>query len=377
MPEVINSLSGDQASQLSAFAAKLRESAQKAQPPVEQPASTPVEPKSVVSDPGPEEPSQPVAEAEVPKVVTQETPPVEVEVPWDAEINVDPVPTTPTVDFEKLGSALKLEGVKSESDLVTKINEYKTKLQEFESQKAATLEGLPDELKEVLDLAKQGGDWKSYMGASAVNWKNVDPVALFENELSRLPQYRNPDGSINQDALDSALDAIPEASKSYEGSRIIQQKIAEQNYHKTQQIQQARIRKDESDKALAHATKKLGDLLPFEEYGIKFDSKHSDYLFNGIANGQLLQKHFLNDQGQYDMSKVTKTIALAEYGQKMIKYQADKAKVAGKKELLQQTQNVQLDAPRRSAAPDAGSEKTLSPAEKFKKYIDSQKSVGL
>ncbi len=372
--EVQNSLSGDTQSGLREFAANLRAKAEAAQQPqnVEQPAPTPVEPTKV-SDPGPEAPSQPVAEAEVPKEVPKETP-VEVEVPWDAEINVDPIPTTQIVDFEKLGSALKLEGVKSESDLVTKINEYKTKLQEFETQKAATFEGLPDELKEVLDLAKKGGDWKSYMGASTVNWNKVDPEQLWENELSTF--YRKADGSFDQEGYESALDATPKSVKLMEGSRIIQQRVAEQQQFKNQQINQARIRKEESDKALAQATRKLGELLPFEEYGIKFESKHSDYLFNGISNGALLQKHFLTDNGQYDMKKVARTIALAEYGDKMIKHQAEKAKIAGKKEILHTTQNVQLDGSRRSAAPDAGSEKQLTPSEKMAKYMESQKRVG-
>lgn len=377
MPEVINSLSGDQSSQLAEFAAKLRARAE--QPIVEQPASTSVETTQASSAPVPEVQSLPVADANA----TKEDPKPEVptateavELPeWDAEIKTDPTPTAPTVDFEKLGSALKLEGIKSESDLVTKVNEYKTKLQELESQKAATFEGLPEELKEVLDLAKQGGDWKSYMGASTVNWKNVDPVQLFERELAM--HFRNTDGSLDEERYLSALDATPEATKLMEGSRIIQQRIFEQQQFKNRQIEQARIRKQEADQALAQATRKLGDLLPFEEYGIKFDSKHSDYLFNGISNGQLLQKHFLTDNGQYDMKKVARTIALAEYGDKMIRYQAEKAKIAGKKELLQQTQNVQLDSTKRSAAPDAGSEKQMSVAEKMQKFMESKKSVGL
>jgi hypothetical protein len=350
---------------------------------VEQTAVT-VEPTEV-SNPGTEELKQPVVVAETPKEqpkvetipeTTKEVP-VQVEKPWDAEDSNEQI-TTPTTsyDFSKLGSALKLPEVKSEADVVTKFNELQTKLQEFETKKAATFEGVPDELKEVINLAKEGVDWKSYLGASTVDWSKYHPADVYEAEFAKLPNFRNPDGTLNQQALDDALDAVPEAQKAFEGQKIIQQRLFEQNQFKQQQIAQARLRKEQSDRALLEATKNLSQLLPEDRYGIKFEPKHSDYLFKGISDGSLLQKHFLNDQGQYDMKKVTETIAKAEWGEKMIKYHADKAKVSTKKEVLNQTQNVQLDTPRTSVAPDDASKVQKSASEKMKAWQESLSKRG-
>jgi hypothetical protein len=347
---------------------------------VEQPAS-PVEPK-VISDPGTEVVKQSETVADVPKEQPKAEVPVaekalEVPIAWDAESSEEQAKTeTPTFDFSKLGSALKLEGVKSESDLVAKFSELQTKLQTEETKKAATFEGIPDDLKEVIDLAKNGGDWKSYMGASAVDWSKEHPLDIYEYEFSKLPHFRNPDGTINQQAIDDALDAIPEGQKMYEGSQIINQRIQQQQQLKNQQVQQARLRKEQNDKALIEATKNLSEILPESQYGVKFEAKHSDYLFKGISSGELLQKHFLADNGQYDMKKVAKTIALAEYGDKMIKFQAEKAKVAAKKEILNTTQNVQLETPRTSVAPDDASTKQLSAADRMKKFVETQRGVG-
>jgi hypothetical protein len=310
-----------------------------------------------------------------PTTAVEET--VAVDKPWDADDSTEPsTVNAPTIDYSKLGSALKLEGIKSESDIVSKFNELQTKLQEVESKKAATLEGLPDELKEVIDLAKSGVDWRSYLGASTVDWKKVDPIDLFESEFEKSPHYRNPDGTINQDLLNTDLDSIPDAQKAFEGNRMINQKLNEQQYLKNQQAEQARVRKEQSDRALIEATKSLSEILPESQFGVKFEAKHSDYLFKGISSGELLQKHFMSPNGGYDMKKVARTIALAEYGDKMIKFQAEKAKVSAKKEILSSTQNVQLESSKTSVAPDDGSEAKVSITDKFTKFMNAQKGVG-
>ncbi len=358
----------------------------KAQAPAveQQVAPVSVEP-TVVSNTGTEEVKQPAVVTdppkEQPKVETPiaETPtePVIEDKPWDATDSIEPVvPVTQTYDFTKLGSALKLEGIKSESDIVSKFNELQTKLQEVEAKKEATFEGIPAELKEVIDLAKSGVDWKSYAGISTVDWSKVNPIDLFENEFSRLPQFRNPDGTINEQLLNDQLDAIPDGQKTYEGSRIIQQRLAEEQQAKQRLESQARYRKEQSDKALIEATKNLPEILPESQYGIKFEPKHADHLFKGISSGELINKHLLAPDGSYDMKKIAKTFALAEYGEQMIKYHANKAKVAAKKEILQTTQNVQLDTPGTSVAPDGQDSKKLSAADRYKKFLEQQHSVG-
>ncbi len=352
----------------------------KAAAPIEQQvAPVSVEP-TVVSNTGTEEVKQPAVVTdppkEQPKAEPTQTTEVEVETPWDATDSIEPVtPITQTFDFSKLGSALKLEGIKSESDIVSKFNELQTKLQEVESKKEATFEGIPDDLKEVIDLVKNknGVDWKSYAGISTVDWSKINPADLFENEFSKLPQFRNPDGSVNEQLLNDELDRIPEGQKAYEGSRIIQERVLEQQQAKQRLEAQARFRKEQSDKALTEATRNLSEILPESQYGIKFEAKHSDHIFKGISSGELLQKHLLDPQGNYDMKKVAKTFALAEYGEKMIKYHADKAKVAAKKEILTSTQNVQLDTPGTSVSPEGVDSKSLSPQEKMVKFLNQQK----
>ncbi len=176
--------------------------------------------------------------------------------------------------------------------------------------------------------------------------------------------------------MDDALDTIPEGQKAYEGNRLIQERINQQQQFKNHQIQQARVRKENADKALLSAVGKLSEIFPEKDYGVKFEARHADELFKGISSGELIKQYFTDENGNYDMNKVVETIALRKYGPKMIKFQAEKSKVAAKKEILTSTQNVQLDTPRRSVAPETGTEKQLSPAEKIQKMMDQQRRVG-
>lgn len=347
---------------LSGIAEKLKQQAAQAEP-IQQ--ETPVQPSEIAPQPVA---SQEQSKKEEPKVeqVKEETPEPADE--WDDQ----PTATQPAetkVDFEKIGSALKLEGIKGESDLVAKFNELNTELAQYK-EKATTFSQIPDDLKPVLEIAAKGGDWKTYV--NPVDYSKVDPVDAYEYELSKLPQFRNPDGTFNKQSFDDAMDAIPETQKSLEGSRILRQLSFEQNQRISQQQQTIQARKESQDRDLAEAAKQLPNLFPVEQYGIKFDQRHSETLYKGISDGSLLQKHFLRSDGSYDMKKVMSTIAKAEYAEKMLKHVSNKATVQTKKQILKETTNPQFTTTSTSAAPTQVDEKPLSPAEKFAKFAQSQ-----
>ncbi len=334
-----------------------------------------IEPQPQVATPEPE-PAKPVATAEPtkePEPKVEEKPTAEVTAPetdWD-----DSTPATPSttdVSFEKIGSALKLEGIKSETELVAKFNEINTELSQYK-EKVQALSNIPEELRDVLSDPAKRNDWKSYV--HPIDYSKVDPVVLYEHEASKLPQFRNPDGSINQEKLDAVLDTIPETTKELEGSRIAQQRQAEQIQFRQQQQAIARQKKEAQDRELAEAAKDLSKLFPVEQFGIKWENKHAEQMYRGISDGNLLQKHFLKSDGSYDMRKVMATIAKAEYAEKMLKHVASKATVATKKEIFKENSNIQLQTTSTSAAPEALNEKPLSPAEKIMKWKESQQGL--
>lgn len=334
-----------------------------------------------------EEPVKPEAEAapKEPEKVTTEIPPVEepVTLSWDADET--PAPTTPgKIDFNKLGSALEFGDIKDENEFVAKVSELKSKLKQLED---APLSGIPDEFKDVLKVTKAGEDWKKYLAENIVDYSKANPLKLYEDQFFeqavKLQKFRNPDGTINQDAILDALDAIPEVSRLIEGGRIQQTYIATQQSRKNQLIQQAQERLGKADKDLANSAKVLNELLPFESYGIKFEPKHSTQIYEGITNSKLTKKHLgityedLVRSGA-DMKQIARTIATAEYVEPMLKFKSKNSEVQAKKDLLNKVQNVQLTTPGTTVKPDDNAEKKpLSPAQILEAHFKTINKSGL
>ena len=323
--------------------------------PAAQAASTePAEP----IQPAATEPAQPTA----PEPATAPTEPVTTEEPvepvsWDAEPTTTVQDPKPVLDFTKIGSALNLGEIKDEQDLITKVGEQL-------KQARKTIQD--DELRTLVELAEQGVDWRSLITA---DYSKEDPVKIFERELAQDPRFKNADGSFNEALFLEELDTIPETLRRYQGNQILGALNQRQAQLRQTLQYQAEQRRERFDNQLREVSLNLNRILPFEQYGIKFEPKHSEHLYRGISDGSLLKKHFLNEQGQYDAAKTLRTIAAAEYVDKMVQYRAGKAAVDTKRDILNRTQNPVTQTPATPAPPaEPEQPKVLSAPEKVKAW---------
>jgi hypothetical protein len=323
-------------------------------PAVQQPAAKQEPPKEPVAQKV--EPEKP-AEIKNPDETNRTEKPEDI-VQWDDDVPDAPNSTPQSdekIDYKKLGSALQLE-INSEADLVKTVKERFEKLSTLE--KTSNLEGVPDILKQTLEVAKKGGDWVQYAGVSAVDFSKFEPIDLFERDYERLNSYRfkNPDGTIDIDKLDLELDSIADGVKAMHGEQIKAKLVAEQNYRKNQIIAEATAQQEKFQKSLAEATTGLSKALPSESFGIVIEPKHSSHLYEGITKGTLIKKH-LGDidpsiLSKLDASKLAKTLAIAEWGEKISQFRYKQGEVAGKKALLQSSQNVQITPVSSPPAPE-------------------------
>lgn len=358
--------------------AKLRNKVEN-QPPLEgqtevpKPTEEQVKPEAEVAPKETEKEESKVPEKEEPAIIPT----------WDADEIPVTTPDPVKFNFNKLGSALELGEVKDEDEFISKVSELKNRNKQLEENPLA---GIPEEFKEVLKVTKAGEDWKKYLAENIVDYSKTNPLKLYEDQFFeqavKLQKFRNPDGSVNQDAILDALDAIPEMSRLIEGGRIQQTMIASQTARKTQIVQQAQERLGKADKDLATSARALNELLPFESYGIKFEPKHSNQIYEGISNSKLTKKHLgisyedLVRNGA-DMKAITKTIASAEYGEQMLKFKAKNSEVQAKKDLLSKVQNVQLTTPGTTVHPEDEKKKVMSPAEILAEHYKHINKSGL
>ena len=301
----------------------------------------------------------------------------EIDFKWDAELEQTPAPAQTTgVDFKKIGSALNLE-VTNEDEFVKTVSEKMSKLKELEETQSKALEGVPDSLKETLEIARKGGDWQSFIGNSLIDLTKQDPIDLFEQEYERVNAYRfkKEDGTIDYEALDNALDNMDDGMKSMQGNVIKQQLMAQQQQRKQAVLAEASRAQERFNKELFDAAKELPQYFPKEEWGVNVEPKHAASVVDGIMTGKLVKKH-LGDidpatLAKLDGKKLAKAIFLLEASKNIAQHQYKQGIVAGKRELLDKTQNPQITTPSISAAPDVADDKKPKTAveklkEKFK-----------
>jgi len=331
-------------------------------------AATPTQPSVT---PVKDEPTGPDSTSTDPPLDTEEPVPA-----WDKDLETPPVKDEP-LTFESLGSALKLEKTpKSTAELVEQFTAQQLKIKALEASQEQSLDDIDPELKEVVQFAKNKGNWKQFLSTKVVNFNNADPVSLFNQSVEQ--QFKKPDGSIDFDAADAELAQIPDAVKRAQGNIMKQNLIAQQENRRAQILQEAERRQTDFNRNLAEAAKKLPEYLTKDKVGIQVEPKHADFLYEGIRNGKLVEKHL----GKVDISgiapeKLIRTLAMAEWGERISKTQFDQGVVQGKKQLLKSTQNVQLNTPAIPPAPNvADPNKVETPAEKMAKVMSRNKQPG-
>jgi hypothetical protein len=393
----MNDLDQDRNAQLAAFSNKLKEKAAaqgviqaptENNTPVPTPAAPPA-PAAVVSTLNPTETSkpatEPVAQPATPpapvdpaKELSTEPAPVVEEVvePWDkelTEVTKDEKPLT----LEGLSSALKLEGIKSTDDLVAKFTGLETELKTVKATNAQVLDNLPEDLREVVKVAQSSGDWRKVLGTRIIDYTKVDPVALFEQEFEQSPQFKKPDGTVDTAAVDEALATIPTALREMQGNMLKQQLANQQTARRNQLFQEATRKQQEYNTKLADASKRIAEILPKDKVGITLEPKHSDFLYEGIRSGRLVEKHLGNiDVSGIAPERLLRTIALAEFGERISQHQYSQGVVFGKKQLLTQAQNPQLRTPSIPPDPARPDAKPVTAAERMRTRMETFSKPG-
>lgn len=336
--------------------------------------------KTVAPEP-PEEESKPVAQ-DPPKEQEPKTDeiPDKVEPPksWDAD-EEDVKPQTQSIfDFSKTGSALGWN-VKDESEFVAQASKLNSEIEELRKN---PLKDVPEDFKEVLEIAKKSPEnWKEYLASQIINYNNVNPVNLYEEDFldaARKDLRFQRDGKFDVEAAEEFLAGQPENMKYVWGQQLKRVKMDEQRNRQIEIRNKAEARIASAEKELSKATQDLNEILPFDKYGIKFEAKNSIKIYKGIQDSSLTKKHLgvsYDDlvKSDADMKMITRTITLAEEGEKMIKFKSENATARAKKDILDKVQNAQINQPGSAIQIEDPKAKVLTAAEKMAIYVEQQK----
>lgn len=288
---------------------------------------------------------------------------------------------SPTDYLKKIGGALEFGELKSEEELIEKVNALRTERDSFKKEAETPYEGIPPILKDAVEAAKMGADWYALMGVST-DYTKADPVQVFEYEyeMQLRDRYKKEDGSIDYDRLDADLDSFPENEKILRGNDIIRQKMTEQNAMRNNILAQAEHRRQVFNNKLTDSTLNVSKFFPKDRYGVSFEQKHTDYIRDGINSRNLIKKHLgAIDESvlmQMDTDKLARTIAAAEMVGNISEFRYKQGQVDKARELLAKNTNAQVETSAIPARPESVGDRQLTPQEKLAKYHEQFRGVG-
>ena len=258
----------------------------------------------------------------------------------------------PQIDYSDIGKAIG-ENITSEAELISKFSELKAKNEELQQAVASSQEfaGLDADLAKAIEIAQQGGDYKSFLGLTSVDYANIDPVELFEYEAAQL--FTDEKGNFDEAAYTEALEGFSDEAKKFEGLKLKRQRQAEQAQAKQQYEANIKAQKQLADQQLQKAVSDLNSVA-----GFKVTPAIKKNLFDAISTGKAVQDMFYDSEGNYDFNKISENYFKIKHFDKMLNFHKQRAKTSAKKEVIDDLTNPEIKSPAKPANPEAPAPKT-------------------
>lgn len=250
---------------------------------------------------------------------------------WDSESESETkptqVPTTPAFDFTSFVKDIGFE----ESDP----EKVKSKIKELKS-KPSDLEGVPDNLKKAVELARKGGDYLSFLKVSSVDYSQIKPEVLFEHDVVT---------KLGEEQGRELLDAMTPLQKKLEGTKLkdsmmYQQQLQQQQYETAaeQARRESELKKANADKALKSELDKVNEIA-----GLKLKPSHKQDMYEAITTGRMQKELFFNpENGEYDYKNMMETYFVKKNLPKIIQKIQQSTKTSTKKEVIRELTNPQV-----------------------------------
>lgn len=271
---------------------------------------------------------------------------------WDDELpetTGDEVKATPSLDWTQIGKAIGIEEAKSSEDVVGYVNSLKKSIEEIKS-KAVDFEGVPSELVEALEIAKNNGDYLSYLDIGKIDYSQVDPIELFEDEVAEY--FYNPDGTFREQEYNDYLDRQDEFDMRLRGTQIQKALINEQLQQKAILKQKIASQKQENLRKLESS---LTEFKKVGEYDVTPKAKKQ--LYQDLTTGKFLDKMGINLTGSHNWSTLLNTYFKALYFDAIVDFNQKAAKNATLRKEMGQLSNSTVGRPSGHANPVATQKK--------------------
>lgn len=278
------------------------------------------------------------------KTKEQDKTPKEVEVidDWDSEPSSEPK-EQPSVDiYSDLGKAVGLDKVKTKEDLINGIGELKEKLNALNEKQNSVFSDLPENLAKAVELAKNNGDYLTYLGLSTVDYEKIDPVDLYEAYVE--DSLTDSAGNVDYEKVDEFLDSLSDTDKEIRGKQLKATYVSEQNQKKAYLEAQATEQKARKESAIREALDKLDAVN-----GFKVSPAHKQDIYQDLVSDPLKD---YRKNGSLDYNKLARDRFIIKNYEKLDRFRQTQIKNATKREILDEITSPQIVRTGTVAAPE-------------------------
>ena len=278
------------------------------------------------------------------------------EKPWweDGEESKE---STDDVDFSAVSKALGIEGT-SLSDITKEYSSLQEKVSEYEEKLSKIDESSPyanEDIAKMNEIAQNGGDYKSYLELSQVDYDLVEDGHLLQHEFGQLFQD-------DVEGLQNYLSGMNPADAKVKAAEI------RNKLKMDQQAQMQSIQRDAAEKKARVDADIRGALDGTKElFGMKITPGVKKDLYNNITTQVFMNKIFYKKDGTLNPEGIVKAAFLIDNIKDIMKHNMTTYVNQGKGEILREASNPKLSSNGQYAAPTE--KKSVHPVEGFMNHL--------
>lgn len=262
----------------------------------------------------------------------------------------------PEEDVSSVAKELGFEGVKSAKDLKDK---FEQKLKEAQED---AFEGIPDNLREAVRFAKEGGDFMAILDVTSADYDKIPNKDLVAASVEKY--FTLEDGTIDEEGLQEWMDGKSKAEIAMMGDQIRQQAKSEQSAKIDAIKRSAAAEKEKSNKLLKESLERIDAIG-----GVKIKQSDKDELYSDTVSGQAMEELFY-ENGKISQRKLAENLFKVRKFDKAIAIAKNSAKTEGKREVLAKATNSTVK--KKGSAPKAEVKKQ-SPMDMFYDMVTKRK----
>lgn len=259
-------------------------------------------------------------------------------------------------DYVKLSQDLGFEGIKNKAQLIEK---YK---KDVDQAKEDALEGLPDNLKEAVLFAKEGGDFMEILNISSIDYDKVSNRELLEAKYHKY--FVDEDGKFDKDSFEEWIDSEGKAKSNMLADQIRSEQKASQR-SKLASVREKAIR--EKEKLNSELKTELDRIDSIG--GVKLSQSQKDSMYRDTVSGIAMEELFY-DNGKISNKKLAQNLFKVRMFDKAIQIAKTSSKNEGKRSVISRATNASVQ---RKAERPAAEIKIVSPMDQFFESLKNKK----